>query len=185
MSSTTGDQSQAAAPKKLRLITNQGAPHPKRRRVTAACLTCRKRKIACSGEQPTCQTCAQNKLECAGYNKQSGSNDTDDNNVVTPQSNSDRAQSSTASSDHGIITLRKVSHKLVHKREPTSFNNLVPSNVLRFPTSSTAHNTHRNMGIRIIPAGSASQQIGGKPHGTLCQRTRRDRLRVDRWWERR
>ncbi|KAI7204740.1 hypothetical protein KC316_g499 [Hortaea werneckii] len=55
-------------PKALRFVTNYGAPHPKRRRIGAACLTCRKRKTACSGERPTCDTCKQNKLECAGYN---------------------------------------------------------------------------------------------------------------------
>ncbi|KAF1347555.1 fungal-specific transcription factor domain-containing protein [Delphinella strobiligena] len=54
-------------PKKLRFITNHGAPHPKRRRVNAACLTCRKRKVACSGEKPECQTCLQNKTDCDGY----------------------------------------------------------------------------------------------------------------------
>lgn len=36
-------------PKPLRFVTNYGAPHPKRRRIGAACLTCRKRKTACSG----------------------------------------------------------------------------------------------------------------------------------------
>ena len=60
---------QQQQPKKLRFITNSGAPHPKRRRVTAACLTCRRRKIACSGEQPTCHTCNQSGLQCAGFNK--------------------------------------------------------------------------------------------------------------------
>ncbi|KAF2216643.1 hypothetical protein CERZMDRAFT_109476 [Cercospora zeae-maydis SCOH1-5] len=56
-------------PKALRFVTNYGAPHPKRRRIGAACLTCRKRKTACSGERPTCETCKQNKLECAGYSE--------------------------------------------------------------------------------------------------------------------
>lgn len=63
---------QAQGQKKLRFITNQGAPHPKRRRVTAACLTCRKRKVACSGERPGCVTCAQNKVDCAGYSGENG-----------------------------------------------------------------------------------------------------------------
>lgn len=54
-------------PKKLRFITNHGAPQPKRRRVNAACLTCRKRKVACSGEKPKCQTCLQNNTDCDGY----------------------------------------------------------------------------------------------------------------------
>lgn len=64
----SGDRQQQQQPKKLRFITNHGAPNPKRRRVSAACLTCRKRKVACSGERPTCNTCGQNKLDCAGYN---------------------------------------------------------------------------------------------------------------------
>lgn len=54
-------------PRKLRFITNQGAPLPKRRRVNAACFTCRRRKIACSGEHPVCNTCQQGQLQCAGY----------------------------------------------------------------------------------------------------------------------
>ncbi|KAF2218465.1 fungal-specific transcription factor domain-containing protein, partial [Elsinoe ampelina] len=58
--------------RKIRFITNQGAPHPKRRRVTAACLTCRRRKIACSGEQPFCNTCRNNKVDCAGFGKSTG-----------------------------------------------------------------------------------------------------------------
>ncbi|KAK5107529.1 hypothetical protein LTR62_001059 [Meristemomyces frigidus] len=53
--------------KAIRFIMNCGAPNPKRRRIGAACLTCRKRKTACSGETPTCVTCKQNKQECAGY----------------------------------------------------------------------------------------------------------------------
>ena len=67
MSSFDVERSSSNQPKKLRFITNHGAPHPKRRRVTAACLTCRRRKIACSGEQPTCDTCKQNRVDCAGY----------------------------------------------------------------------------------------------------------------------
>ncbi|PPJ52843.1 hypothetical protein CBER1_11724 [Cercospora berteroae] len=62
-------QQQHHQPKALRFVTNYGAPHPKRRRIGAACLTCRKRKTACSGERPTCETCKQNKLECAGYSE--------------------------------------------------------------------------------------------------------------------
>ena len=56
--------------KPLRFVTNYGAPHPKRRRIGAACLTCRKRKTACSGERPFCDTCKQNKLDCAGYSNE-------------------------------------------------------------------------------------------------------------------
>lgn len=65
-----------AQPKKLRFITSQGAPQAKRRRVSTACLVCRKRKVACSGERPHCNTCTNNKLECTGY--------ADDNSSVVP-----------------------------------------------------------------------------------------------------
>lgn len=43
----SGGKNQA---KPLRFVTNYGAPHPKRRRIGAACLTCRKKKTACSGK---------------------------------------------------------------------------------------------------------------------------------------
>ncbi|EGP90555.1 uncharacterized protein MYCGRDRAFT_36564, partial [Zymoseptoria tritici IPO323] len=59
-------------PKALRFVTNYGAPHPKRRRIGAACMTCRKRKTACSGERPSCDTCRQGKLQCAGYASETG-----------------------------------------------------------------------------------------------------------------
>ena len=43
--------------KPLRFVTNYGAPHPKRRRIGAACLTCRKRKTACSGKAGMLKLC--------------------------------------------------------------------------------------------------------------------------------
>ncbi|KIH93517.1 c6 zinc finger domain containing protein [Sporothrix brasiliensis 5110] len=55
------------APKQIRFVNNQGQPPSKRRRVNAACLTCRKRKTRCAGERPTCSTCASNGHECLGY----------------------------------------------------------------------------------------------------------------------
>ncbi|KAI5367650.1 hypothetical protein Slin14017_G026860 [Septoria linicola] len=80
--------SQQQQPKALRFVTNSG-PLPKRRRIGAACLTCRKRKTACSGERPNCETCKQNKLECAGYSE---SNATPGHNRV-PSEASNRRQS--------------------------------------------------------------------------------------------
>ena len=44
-----------------------------RRRIGAACMTCRKRKTACSGERPYCNTCKQNNLYCAGFSTDSQS----------------------------------------------------------------------------------------------------------------
>lgn len=54
-------------PKEIRFVPNDGQPPRKRHRVTAACLTCRKRKVRCSGERPECSTCADNSQSCAGY----------------------------------------------------------------------------------------------------------------------
>ncbi|KAI9705687.1 MAG: hypothetical protein M1820_005097 [Bogoriella megaspora] len=53
--------------KALRFITNHGQPHTKRRRISSACVTCRKRKTGCSGERPYCKTCATNNQQCGGY----------------------------------------------------------------------------------------------------------------------
>ncbi|KAH8179023.1 fungal specific transcription factor domain-containing protein [Sarocladium implicatum] len=55
------------APKQIRFVNNQGQPPSKRRRISAACLTCRRRKTRCAGERPLCSTCTKNGHECLGY----------------------------------------------------------------------------------------------------------------------
>ncbi|KAJ0333886.1 hypothetical protein COL922a_010313 [Colletotrichum nupharicola] len=57
------------APKQIRFVHNQGQPPSKRRRINAACLTCRKRKTRCAGERPVCSTCTKNGHTCLGYNE--------------------------------------------------------------------------------------------------------------------
>ncbi|KAH1597341.1 hypothetical protein KXX21_008794 [Aspergillus fumigatus] len=49
--------------RQIRFVSSDGQPQPKRRRVNAACRTCRKRKIRCSGEQP------DYKHVCLGYSE--------------------------------------------------------------------------------------------------------------------
>ena len=58
---------QLPAPKQIRFVSHDGQPHAKRRRVNAACQTCRKRKTRCSGERPECSTCTENGHACGGY----------------------------------------------------------------------------------------------------------------------
>ncbi|KAL3467460.1 fungal-specific transcription factor domain-containing protein [Aspergillus heterothallicus] len=70
-------------PKQIRFVSTDGQPQTKRRRVNAACRTCRKRKIRCSGEQPVCKTCSDYNHECLGYSE--------------PAATHVRAQSDTAS----------------------------------------------------------------------------------------
>ncbi|KFY49403.1 hypothetical protein V496_10044 [Pseudogymnoascus sp. VKM F-4515 (FW-2607)] len=54
-------------PKQIRFVNNEGRPPAKRRRVDAACQTCRKRKIRCDGKRPQCSTCKENRHVCLGY----------------------------------------------------------------------------------------------------------------------
>ncbi|QMW25770.1 hypothetical protein G4B84_001015 [Aspergillus flavus NRRL3357] len=56
-------------PKQIRFVSTDGQPQTKRRRVNAACRTCRKRKIRCSGEQPVCKTCSDYNHICLGYSE--------------------------------------------------------------------------------------------------------------------
>lgn len=64
-------------PKQIKFISTDGQPHSKRRRINAACLTCRKRKTRCSGERPECKTCTDNAHVCAGYTEKATRKDTD------------------------------------------------------------------------------------------------------------
>ncbi|KAK4228308.1 fungal-specific transcription factor domain-containing protein [Podospora fimiseda] len=54
--------------KEHKWVNNHGQPPSKRRRINAACLTCRKRKTRCAGEKPICTTCSKNGHHCLGYN---------------------------------------------------------------------------------------------------------------------
>ncbi|KND94620.1 putative transcriptional regulatory protein [Tolypocladium ophioglossoides CBS 100239] len=62
------NKSESAPPlRQIRFVHNQGQPPSKRRRINAACLTCRRRKTRCAGERPTCSTCTKNGHQCLGY----------------------------------------------------------------------------------------------------------------------
>ncbi|CAG8575532.1 9257_t:CDS:1, partial [Scutellospora calospora] len=86
----SGSASSKKPEKPLRFVTNYGAPHPKRRRIGAACLTCRKRKTACSGERPFCDTCKQNKLDCAGYSNEATTGSSSTNTSKRAESDQSR-----------------------------------------------------------------------------------------------
>ncbi|CEI65464.1 hypothetical protein FVEN_g6127 [Fusarium venenatum] len=63
----TSDSVPPPPPRPIRFVHNQGQPPSKRRRINAACLTCRKRKTRCAGERPVCSTCTKNGHRCLGY----------------------------------------------------------------------------------------------------------------------
>lgn len=64
-------------PRQIRFVSTDGQPYTKRRRITSACLTCRKRKTRCSGERPECKTCTDNGHVCSGYAERSSRRDND------------------------------------------------------------------------------------------------------------
>ena len=67
---TEHSRSQNAPPRQIRFVNNAGQPPSKRRRINAACLTCRRRKTRCAGERPTCSTCVNNGHRCLGYSEE-------------------------------------------------------------------------------------------------------------------
>jgi hypothetical protein len=54
-------------PKQIRFIPHDGWPYAKKRMVSTACQTCRKRKTRCSGKRPGCSTCTENGHSCGRY----------------------------------------------------------------------------------------------------------------------
>lgn len=76
------------APKQIRFVSIDGQPHAKRRRINAACLTCRRRKTRYPGERPECTTCTGNGHVCAGYTGKSACKETDMGNGVEDEDKS-------------------------------------------------------------------------------------------------
>ncbi|QDS77721.1 hypothetical protein FKW77_004261 [Venturia effusa] len=73
-------QQQQQLLKPIRFITNDGGPYAKRRRISSACHTCRRRKTRCTGERPACTTCKEGNQECKGYGPGEG-----DSTVTSPR----------------------------------------------------------------------------------------------------
>ncbi|KIW18878.1 hypothetical protein PV08_03167 [Exophiala spinifera] len=73
----TSSASLLPPPRQIRFVSTDGQPHAKRRRINAACLTCRRRKTRCSGERPLCKTCTENGHACSGYIDRGGQGDGD------------------------------------------------------------------------------------------------------------
>ncbi|TLD07934.1 hypothetical protein E2P81_ATG10169 [Venturia nashicola] len=151
----SGQNNKKKPEKPLRFVTNYGAPHPKRRRIGAACLTCRKRKTACSGERPFCDTCKQNKLDCAGYSNEaaasSGKRTESDNTsrasnepkrpaakATERNAEDNHADSANANSQH-VSSTSNSSNILESFRQGASVHLTIPSHQQR-PT--TCRNNH-------------------------------------------
>ncbi|KAH6680324.1 fungal-specific transcription factor domain-containing protein [Halenospora varia] len=90
-------------PKQIRFVNNEGQPPAKRRRINAACRTCRKRKTRCDGQKPVCLTCSQNGHECLGYADGVESNTKKDrkNSDATRQADEDNDEDDDRSAESG------------------------------------------------------------------------------------
>ncbi|RSL64319.1 hypothetical protein CEP54_004757 [Fusarium duplospermum] len=84
-------------PRPIRFVHNQGQPPSKRRRINAACLTCRKRKTRCAGERPFCSTCTKNHHQCLGYPEEIKK---EDGEKQTPVSKPDHERDNHEPNDH-------------------------------------------------------------------------------------
>ncbi|KAK3386550.1 fungal-specific transcription factor domain-containing protein [Podospora didyma] len=86
-------------PKQIRFVNNQGQPPSKRRRINAACLTCRKRKTRCAGEKPVCSTCTKNGHNCLGYGTEIVEKKREDGSDLATASRGDHGDTTDMSND--------------------------------------------------------------------------------------
>lgn len=97
MSNLNTSDSVPPPPRPIRFVHNQGQPPSKRRRINAACLTCRKRKTRCAGERPFCSTCTKNHHRCLGYPEEIKK---EDGEKQTPASKPDHERDNYEPRDH-------------------------------------------------------------------------------------
>ncbi|KAI9737597.1 MAG: hypothetical protein M1818_005601 [Claussenomyces sp. TS43310] len=109
----------ANAAKPIRFVNNEGRPPAKRRRINAACQTCRRRKIRCDGRKPICSTCTDNGHTCLGYPETGQSkpryNTTEDHGSEDEQNDGNHSQSTGASQNA--------------RPRPRSYQDAIPANI--------------------------------------------------------
>ncbi|EPE07749.1 pathway-specific nitrogen regulator [Ophiostoma piceae UAMH 11346] len=130
-------------PKQIRFVNNPGQPPSKRRRINAACLTCRKRKTRCAGERPVCSTCTKNGHECLGYS-----------DIVERK----KEQNGSAASGSGLATTESTHHGRSAEADPKSdYDELddVDDEFGEEPDTSSSQNS--KAGIAVSPRRRASE----------------------------
>ncbi|KAF4635848.1 hypothetical protein G7Y89_g2224 [Cudoniella acicularis] len=116
MNSTVSGPPSAPFPpplKQIRFVNNEGQPPAKRRRINAACRTCRKRKTRCDGKHPQCSTCLDNGHECLGF-ADSGENtkkDRDTTRATEEEAEEDEPADSAPQPENG-------EHRFTNARSP-------------------------------------------------------------------
>ncbi|KAM0285820.1 hypothetical protein ACHAQH_001282 [Verticillium albo-atrum] len=176
----------SAAPplKQIRFVHNQGQPPSKRRRINAACLTCRKRKTRCAGERPICSTCTKNGHECLGYtdlpDKKGGSsgtgsapdaqNDVEDELPDLDDEEEDDAedpkQQRESKRDNKVATTENANTTTL---SPTGkLSNMHPPEFIRL---SSSQNGARNMGYTSQPAAPRQNPLSSEDNRSNASRS--------------
>ncbi|KAK5055346.1 hypothetical protein LTR84_013096 [Exophiala bonariae] len=127
ITNTNATLPKTSAPRQIRFVATDGQPHTKRRRINAACLTCRKRKTRCSGERPECKTCTENGHLCSGYTGRSSRKENDKEEDGEDEADGDSAPS-TPRKHHRDID------GVAHSRRPTEKPNSLGLHFTRPPT---------------------------------------------------
>ncbi|KAG0129213.1 hypothetical protein HOY82DRAFT_488401 [Tuber indicum] len=133
----------------IRFVANDGQPHAKRRRISAACKTCRKRKTRCSGEKPICETCRQNGHSCLGYSDPT-------NSAPVSSAHQTQRQQSQARSESTPTVVTTLTDKPL--KEP-----------LFSPTPSSPHDRPRKPSVQQ-PLPSEQRELRGTESGVKSQK---------------
>ncbi|TGZ81706.1 hypothetical protein EX30DRAFT_363696 [Ascodesmis nigricans] len=148
--------SQVPIQRQIRFVRNDGHPYQKKRRVLAACITCRKRKTRCSGEKPVCQTCAQSKQQCHGYREK---------HTQTRQLTSPKNESNPSSSSEPLACPSKIETTPIR---PSTIPFLSTTKLEAGPNTSPRENHHEHQPTTTY-VESPGQNHRGKNSNTLLR----------------
>lgn len=156
------------APRQIRFVNNQGRPPSKRRRISAACLTCRRRKTRCAGEKPLCSTCTKNGHECLGYPDETGNGKTrtDDDLDALPEEDDDseddpEVQQKPAKASKSAETTR--SKRKAASPLPKPANKRIPASPVISPPNIPPH-TPTTVSLDDLPASPTLQRAKTTAH---------------------
>ncbi|KAL4774587.1 fungal-specific transcription factor domain-containing protein [Aspergillus nidulans var. acristatus] len=163
--------SHPSAPKQIRFVATDGQPQTKRRRVNAACLTCRKRKTRCSGEQPVCRTCVDYNHKCLGYSESSHVRAQSDTAPCTPTTAS-QATPVESTASRGLLKTENQPLKSLRRNTQTtgedSFDNSSErSEPLKIERRSPLEDPFRRTANENVAKENDQQAAGESPESSI------------------
>ncbi|PHH69888.1 hypothetical protein CDD82_7462 [Ophiocordyceps australis] len=156
-------------PRPIRFVHNQGQPPSKRRRINAACLTCRRRKTRCAGERPICSTCTKNGHQCLGYPEESRKDSGDASDGKHADEEDSTLPESCADDDDGSVpnNTRVQSRPGSSAANPMTETAALPSHVPVPPSALASHGNvavEADDGVRIKQTSSPPPPSSVPPH---------------------